>query len=228
MDFRSAWKSSSPENPICQRCHELDLVELLNSYPPWTTQDQLTHAFDNGHELIRSLGKAGTIEFWEDCSVCRCLFALTPNPSSSEQEVLLLPDWTICRISGETGIDLDTEEKRKFATCLIIVLKPSSIDSIPFPVRTHRGDALCLLEEDLEPNRTLGGRQIRQDKIDISVIQQWLSSCSGQHGTTCAPIFTPDLRKIHLVDVESRKIVNHPGDDCDYVALSYVWGGVEQ
>ena len=158
MDFRSAGSSPSSENSICQRCRELDLIRLLGLYPPWTTQDQLTHAFDNGHELIRSLGQTGTIEFWEGCSVCRCLFALTPNPSSSEQEVLLLPDWTICRISGETGVELDTEEKRKYATCLLVVLKPSSIGSLPFPIRAHRGDALCLLEGDLAPHRTLGGR----------------------------------------------------------------------
>ena len=31
-----------------------------------------------------------------------------------------------------------------------------------------------------------------------------------------------------LVDVQEREIVRHPGDDCDYVALSYVWGEVKQ
>jgi hypothetical protein len=151
------------------------------------------------------------------------------KPSVSGSGILLLPDWTICRISGETGIDLDAEEKRKYATCLITVLKPSWLtDVISFPVQAHRGDALCLLEDDLGPHRTLGGRRIRQDEIDISVIKQWLSSCLGQHGPACAPLFTPDLRKVHLVDIESRDIINHPGYECDYVALSYVWGGVEQ
>jgi hypothetical protein len=86
MDFESAWSSSTPENPICQRCQQLGLIDILNSYPQWTSQDQLADAFENGHELIRSLGKAGTIKFREDCQVCRCLFALTPNPASPDQE----------------------------------------------------------------------------------------------------------------------------------------------
>lgn len=37
-----------------------------------------------------------------------------------------------------------------------------------------------------------------------------------------------DLQKVKLVDVETREIVMYPPDGCDYTALSYVWGGVEQ
>jgi hypothetical protein len=142
--------------------------------------------------------------------------------------VLLIPDWTICRISGETGINLDAAEKRRYGTCLIVVLKPSALESIEFPVRAHRGDALCFIDEDLEQYRTLGGRQIKQDDIDFPAIHQWLSSCDTQHGSACKPLFTPDLENIHLVDVDTREIVRHPAHETDYVALSYVWGEVKQ
>jgi hypothetical protein len=134
MNFEAAWDDAISNRSVCTRCRELDLVGVLNAYPPWTTQEQLTQAFRDGHSLIRSLGETGSVEFWEDCSACRCLFALTPNPSSADQEVLLIPDWTVCRISGETGIDLDTALERHYSTCLVVVLKPSTLESIEFPV----------------------------------------------------------------------------------------------
>ena len=224
MDFQSAWTSS--EHVLCDRCQALDLTHLLDSRPQWRSQSQLTQAFDDGSEFIQSLGKTGSIQLWADCAFCYCLFAMTPNPSSSEQEVVLFPDWTMCRLSGEKGIVMDTEEKRRSATCLVSTLKPSSL-TLPLPVSAHRGDALCLMDDDLEPQRTLGGRKISQYRMNVEVVGEWLASCSRLHGADCAPVFTEELHGIRLVDVVTGKVVKYPGD-CEYVALSYVWGDTKQ
>ncbi|PMD37141.1 HET-domain-containing protein, partial [Hyaloscypha variabilis F] len=37
-----------------------------------------------------------------------------------------------------------------------------------------------------------------------------------------------ELEEIRLIEIESRKVVEYPGPECEYVALSYVWGGVTQ
>ncbi len=118
---------ASTNQVICPRYESLDLIQLLESRPPWNSQSELSEAFEEGNESIRSFGRTGSIQFWADCSVCCCLFAITQNPSSSEPEILLLPDWTICRVSGELGIKMDSPEKRDYATCLLSVLRPSSI-----------------------------------------------------------------------------------------------------
>lgn len=215
--------SSALEDTICSRCEGLDLVRLLETYPPWNTQSELVKAFEEGHELIINLGQTGTIKFWTDCAVCCCLFALTPNPGSAEQEVLILPDWTICRLAGENGVALEIPEKRNYATCLVAVVKPSTV-GLPVPIRAHRGDALCLLEEDLGPQRTLGGKLISSNRIDINVVQGWLSSCMELHEDACAPVKTSQLHGVRFIDVENKTIVAYPGHDSDYVALSYVWG----
>ena len=228
MDFTAAWNHSSNQPLICQRCLDLDLLGLLNSYPPWTTQVQLSDAIKERHKCIRRLGKVGTIILQNDCQLCICLFAMTPYASSADQEILFLPDWTIVRISGETGIVLDSEEQRQYATCLVIALDPNPSITISTPVLAHRSDALCLLESNLESQRTLGGRRIKQDEIDFSIIKEWLFTCAQRHDSGCRPLFTGELQDVHLIDVESRLIVNHPGHECDYVALSYVWGEVAQ
>ncbi|KAF8554824.1 HET-domain-containing protein, partial [Imleria badia] len=56
----------------------------------------------------------------------------------------------------------------------------------------------------------------------------WLCRCSDLHHITCRPFVSEGLEQIKLVDVETREIVLYPPDGCDYIALSYVWGGVEQ
>jgi hypothetical protein len=152
-------ESNSTNEVICPRCESLDLIQLLKSRPPWNSQSELREAFKEGNECIRNLGKTGSLQFWADCSVCCCLFAIIPNPSASEQEVLLLPDWTICRVSGELGIKMDSPEKQDYTTCLLSVLRPSSL-SLDVPGLSHRGDALCMSENDIGPQRTLSGRRI--------------------------------------------------------------------
>ena len=89
----------------CPRCEDLDLIRLLESRPLWDSQSELTEAFDmaRGHDSILRLGRTGSIQFWADCPVCCCLFGITPNPSSKDQEILLLPDWTICRCLERWG-----------------------------------------------------------------------------------------------------------------------------
>lgn len=214
------------EDNICSRCQSLELISLLESRPAWTQQSQFTDAYEKGHASIRTLGRAGSIQFRKDCSVCCCLFAIAPSVLIPEQEVIIIPDWTACRISGELTYNSERPEKRNYATCLLVVVKPSS-SLIPFTARAHRGDALCLLDSDLEADRTLGGRYINPVTIDFGMILEWISSCQSRHNETCVPVHTDELRAIRLIDVETKKIVEYQGPDCDFIALSYVWGPIK-
>ncbi|KAF8864497.1 HET-domain-containing protein, partial [Acephala macrosclerotiorum] len=122
---------------------------------------------------------------------------------------------------------MDSPEKRDYATCLLSVLRPSSI-SLPVPVVAHRGDSLCLVENDIGPQRTLGGRKIDSHETKVDIILGWISACVKHHDAACLPVATKDLEEVRLIDVESRQVVKYPGLDCQYVALSYVWGDVTQ
>ena len=227
MGFRDL--SGSSQQELCRRCQELDVLSLLHEEIPWKSAADLNQAARKGSKLIRSLGMTGSIQFKRDCPLCCCLFAMTPNPSSPAQEVLILPDWTMNRLSGENGTHMDTEEKRRYAKCLLVALKPSSVH-LSFSILAHRGDALCILEgEDTDYATTLGGRLVDFRSLNTGVIDKWLSTCLRLHGPGCSPVYTEDLQGIRLIDVlEPRKIINYPERGCEYVALSYVWGGVAQ
>ena len=224
MDFESAWTTSS-EQVICGRCEELDLLKMLDEFPRWNSQGEQAEAVSQRSESIRCLGKTGTVEFRANCHVCHCLFAMTPNPSSNDQDVLLVPDWTLMRVTGEFGAVLDTIEKKQYATCLLVTLDPSSMP-LPFAIHAHRGDSVCLMADDVKDGRTLGGRKLARSEVNIEIVKEWINRCATLHGSCCEPVLTEKLQQIRLVDVEERKIVKFPGGPCDYVAASYVWGGV--
>lgn len=222
MNFSS--KNDAIQQALCGRCQDLNLLQLLHEDIPWESLSDLDQAAREGSQYIRSIGRTGSVEFRTNCPLCRCLYALTPNPSSSIQDVLILPHWTMGRLTGENGSLMDTEEKRQCAKCLLVALEPSSVH-LSVSNRAHRGDALCIIEGD-DPRQatTLGGRAISSHDFNINVIEEWLSTCFRLHGVHCSPVFTEELQSIRLVDVLNRKIIKYPGHPCDYVALSYVWG----
>ena len=121
---------------ICQRCRDLDIIGLLHQKMPWKSLTELDRASRDGSDLIRSIGQTGSIEFKSTCPVCRCLFVMTPHPSSLTQEVLILPHWTMGRVVGENENEMRMEEKGRYAKCLLVTLKPSSL-GLPFSWGIH-------------------------------------------------------------------------------------------
>ena len=227
MRFRDV--SSSSQQELCSRCQDLDVIGLLHEEIPWKSSFDLNQAAAKGSNLFRSLGTTGSIQFKHDCPLCCCLFAMTPNPSSPAQEILVFSDWTMNRLSGDGGTDIDTKEKLRYAKCLLIALRPCQARAA-FSIAAHSGDALCIMEgDDADYATTLGGRLIESSSLNTGLIEEWLSTCLRLHGRNCTPVYTEDLQGIRLIDVlEPRKVINYPYIGCEYVALSYVWGGVAQ
>ncbi|KAK1752631.1 hypothetical protein QBC47DRAFT_432236 [Echria macrotheca] len=68
---------------------------------------------------------------------------------------------------------------------------------------------------------------------DPEIIKLWHAKCVANHSTSCHPEsnngITPFPAKLKLIDVERWCIESvAPGQEPEYVALSYVWGNVKQ
>ncbi|KAH8891766.1 HET-domain-containing protein, partial [Thozetella sp. PMI_491] len=69
--------------------------------------------------------------------------------------------------------------------------------------------------------------------VDFTHIKHWLAQCEDDvechQKCKASPIKWRNLPGIRfkVIDVQGRRIVNAP-DDCSFVALTYVWGGVNQ
>lgn len=212
---------------LCERCADLDIVAMLIEDLPWTDWKSLDAAAKSPRDAFKTLGRIGSLQLWSTCLLCRCLFGLMPSPSSADQDVFLVPGWTIHRLECYVVID---EQKRKYSKCLALILFPPPVplQGIWFSQLAAEEDSLCLVENDETSDRPeLGGRLISRDTIDIARLQTWLQCCESKHPLSCAPIQSDLLRSIRLIEISHNadpQLVPYPVDGCDYMALSYVWG----
>ena len=224
MDFTHFKDQQS--NNLYARCSRLNILQMLNENVPWKTKDGMNKSMTKEDGHFRNIGRTGSFEFWNDFGLCRCIFALAPNPSSSLQDVILFTDWTMARIAGENGITISSDQKPGYAKCLLVALKPSS-GNIEFSIVAHRGDALCIIDEDqTSEDSALRARIVDSTIIDFEVIKQWISTSHRLHHADCNPVHTDDLGEIRRIDLATLSIVTYPDSSCEYFALSYIWGGV--
>lgn len=87
---------------------------------------------------------------------------------------------------------------------------------------------------DKESDELRYGRILDKQRIDLSICRTWVEHCKGRQGLECSSpswarhLKKPEFGEFRVVDVENEQIVGL-GDfaECDYAALSYVWGGFE-
>ena len=79
------------------------------------------------------------------------------------------------------------------------------------------------------------GRPINFRRFDLEQVRQWLSLCEQSHQAPCqrnpakprGGMRAPQSHTFRLIDVRKECIVSRPWQS-RYLALSYVWGGIEQ
>ena len=65
--------------------------------------------------------------------------------------------------------------------------------------------------------------RIRSDKVDYGIIKGWLEFCEKHHTAGCCEAEKVTLSGFRLIDCHTLCIIPAP-NDCEYIALSYVWG----
>ena len=129
----------------------------------------------------------------------------------------------------EASIHLDTKEKRTASRHVSAMLDPSQLQFTIADLSSTRGDGLCIVEEEPKhSNTTMDARIVNPDRLDLKIAKNWFSICGRLHQLTCSPSSSKDIERIFLIDFKSRYVISYPSTGCEYLALSYVWGGVQQ
>lgn len=109
----------------CTRCGDLDIVRFWARKFFHRHKNKLYKVLNGGSKYIWSLGKRWSAEFWSNCSLHCCLFALPSHSSSGTQDMLILPYWGIyCLVSG---IDVDAAQSRRYAKHLLLRYNQSKL-----------------------------------------------------------------------------------------------------
>lgn len=87
-------------------------------------------------------------------------------------------------------------------------------------------------EQAIFEHRAFLNGRARELEYDPGLLRSWLYLCDRHHGTQCSPRVDRQGPDIRLIDTKNQCIVSRRLLDSsthqDYVALSYVWGDVEQ
>ncbi|KAH7882060.1 heterokaryon incompatibility protein-domain-containing protein [Phlebopus sp. FC_14] len=229
----------SPE-ALCQRCKQLgNEFHILASGHQSGKVDKYMEKVKRRLAPIPPLGPVTSIRLLSTCPFCRFMFDITylsendlrsiVSPQSDDEgQLALMPTWTLVHLDPVQ--DVWPEKGWGPHSLCIYTAVTRARDKWQPQIGVHSGvDAIGVM--DPEGNGAgapaLGVRKVGVQTPDYGIIKEWFRRCDELHQDTCRPLVSENLKKIKLVDVETRQIVGYR-DGFDYIALSYVWGGVTQ
>ncbi|KAH6867531.1 heterokaryon incompatibility protein-domain-containing protein [Thelonectria olida] len=199
---------------LCSRCRELNL-SASNFFVPGGKEDQNPENIHNPTTLdIRSWD---LIKNATECSLCQLIFSAVRVASE---------DWQ----AGETPWQCELISRR------LRGYNPQDEEDVrvlEFNAQcnwTSVRDCLVPVQSDDYPG-AFPGRVIKPGQIDIEQVRRWLQQCETEHTGACQHSKIAEFNKLRanllVIDVQAQCLRNLP-ESCRYIALSYVWGGVEQ
>lgn len=206
-DNPSALQNSSDESIdstlLCAQCASLDLLELFHRKIPSTLDEILICELSPSALLLRN----------STCPLCN-LFGAVAHPFYTTEDtrpynlVLLPSSLVFARMSlGDTF----------FKTNVLSVENPE----IQFQ-RTHLLGLTNLKSDHLALGDNFGVRLLQKERFDLPLAKHWLDYCRSKHTDWC-DIQKHNIVSFCVIDCKTRTVIKAP-KDCQYVALSYVWG----
>ncbi|KAF5614523.1 uncharacterized protein FTJAE_13721 [Fusarium tjaetaba] len=222
---------------LCQRCAEFDIIRAFNEADPLDESQRgelekaqyIQHAEKQEPYRLR-FGLLSQFHMKSSCPLCRLLYRLIPRPPPEHDTTVLtlIPyRWHIRQDHWE-GVPED--DKRMFAIWFGLSTPGLDMSGPSFfnagqqlRVAMMTGEAIALhpnsSSEEFYNARVIDGM------VDVDLIKRGLEHCQMYHSEQCNAKFDKGLLITKMLDVETRKVVDCP-DNCDYLALSYVWGGI--
>jgi hypothetical protein len=239
---------------LCARCSNYNILNLFMNFQPLDkTQRQLETRYYKGFTQARiSLGRPSSLLLTPSCQLCRILYCILPRcfkpgrydgagaksariKRTDEPDIYIEPYRTYLRSFGWETVPEDLKNR-----CAIILGLSTSVASstlVPdadsfvsgsLQIRSPHmtGASIALESRFAAPDRTVDSLKPLENPLDLSILRQGLNYCLQTHGNRCHGKKPPELLTTQMIDVVERNVIPCP-PNCDYVALSYVWGGVQ-
>jgi Heterokaryon incompatibility protein (HET) len=211
----------SPErDELCSRCRALDLEAIF----------QMKIKVDRG-SFITDLGASGATLKTSDCVMCRLFGSMSPSDFDdnglARNELCHLRAFSANRVfsrlpASEMGDIHDV-------TLMGVVRVPIR------DVNSGKNNSRQSVEQGLEETgyicsiqaghreSILRVRVLSPTSFDVERAMDCLVYCLANHRLTCSTIEASPVETLRVIDCQTRTIIRAPAE-CQYVALSYVWG----
>ena len=224
---------------VCKRCKDLNFAELFrlpfqSEYPDGLKGSLSPPLYGESLDIVARLGRADGIEFLSNCPLCKLLIstALRFTPAT----------WTEVQILRVAAPFLTTMQCPDNVPDIRSMLARLNITSSQQPslFLTGTGTTPSIhplgvrMGISLHPKGGSGGSAAQACELvgprpDFSLIKSWIDNCEQSHSNCRHVVDKSILKDIRLVDIVQRTVVPYDIEhEPDYVALSYVWGGVKQ
>ncbi|CZT13273.1 uncharacterized protein RCO7_05299 [Rhynchosporium graminicola] len=202
---------SSSQN-LCAQCLSFDIPALFRR--------KIVNRSTTG-DLVAKLNMSASELILSTCSLCQ-LFgsACVPCDARIHHELRAIPaDRAFIKL--DMGIAFD---------CIVLsVWVDASSDSFSSssPDTLGNSNHFLGLAVASDPGQVLepcfGVQILDRVYFNVAITKHWLEFCRSNHFDDCHPTALVGLSSFRVIDCSTRTITNVP-QDCQYIALSYVWG----
>jgi hypothetical protein len=230
----------SHSSSLCGQCSKYDILNVFKESEPL---DQIQRAEADVDPAVYatsmaryrlSLGRPSSVLLTPSCQFCRLLYCIIPRDGQSDEVELVLepyrayirqPFWENFPpdLKNKCAVYLGLASSRSLFAPVSVGLRAGD-GNIRHPMMT--GPAICLDTKSAPPERNMYVSKRLESVLDLSILLQPLEHCEQHHGDYCYSDKPLELLTTRMIDVHQRIVVPCP-QNCDYIALSYVWGGVQ-
>ena len=208
------------QDRLCARCRTIDLEAIF----------RMEIKLDRG-SFIADLGASVETLKASECAMCQLFGSVSPSDydskSSARSELCHLRAFSANRVFAR----LKASEMREIDdTTFLGVVRVKISDA-----NSGRNDSSYSLTDGLEETGYLCRIQANQRQsilevqhlsstsFDLGFAIESLAYCSVNHRQTCTTMEASPIESLRVIDCQTRTIIRAP-PECQYVALSYVWG----
>lgn len=192
---------------VCEACNRVDWPYLANMGATRPLRER-----HRTNSRVISPFNATTAELsTSTCWVCRLLSVIKPSTYDGHE----------CMVFADVGPWVYTR--------LRVTLRDDVVDSKPrdSSMVRRKEHYPCLTIIGSHDDHDLISTEIQPDSIDSRCyddLKSFMRDCIQNHGPTCRPISKSSrVPGLKLIEISSGKVVD-AADQCEYLALSYVWG----
>ncbi|KAI1435586.1 heterokaryon incompatibility protein-domain-containing protein [Xylaria sp. CBS 124048] len=247
QDAQQISKLKEQPSSLCARCSSYNIIDLFKTVKP-LDKHQRRRGGSANEEFLQSrihLGAPSSLLLTPSCQLCRILYCILPRhyepsrydgggaksarvPSTGEPDLYIEAYRSYLRFYAW---DAYPEDMKSQCAIMLGLARSSSSSTLVTDFHDFRsphmnGPAICLESRFAAADRTLLNHRPLENSLDTSLFGKALDHCLQNHSGSCSAEKPLELLTARMVDVVERTVIPCP-PDCDYIALSYVWGGVE-
>ncbi|KAK1758101.1 heterokaryon incompatibility protein-domain-containing protein [Echria macrotheca] len=183
---------------LCESCRTIDWTALSRRHEYTLNKPRTLTA---SHDELRA----------STCKACRAIATIKPNSLDGQDCVLTSAFLPLSAASTRVRHEL----------CVTVAV--GSPPSTKIKNMEHGCLAVLPTADIGSESVTSGAQRVHPHVTSLDYVKKLVSVCEQHHIETCRPPERSSQLGIFLIDCATRAVIPAP-EDCEYLALSYVWG----